>query len=75
MNIYKELQSDIDGFQIPKHGYLVGWARQGIHTSCIVLHVQGNLSSSLLLYTTSINDRKCCIVNLFANVVIYYMAD
>lgn len=29
VNIYKELTSDIDGFQAPKHGYLVGWAKQG----------------------------------------------
>ena len=29
VNIYKELTSDIDGFQAPKHGYLMGWAKQG----------------------------------------------
>lgn len=29
VNIYKELTSDIDGFQAPKHGYLLGWAKQG----------------------------------------------
>ncbi len=26
VNIYKELASDIDGFQIPDHGYLKSWA-------------------------------------------------
>ena len=31
LNIYKELQSDLEGlFQPPSHGYLVGWARQGV---------------------------------------------
>lgn len=30
VNIYKELTSDIDGFQAPKHGYLMGWAKQGV---------------------------------------------
>lgn len=30
LNIYKELESDIDGFQHPGHGYLMGWARQGV---------------------------------------------
>lgn len=30
LNIYKELESDIDGFLRPGHGYLMGWARQGV---------------------------------------------
>ena len=30
VNIYKELESDIEGFRNPKHGYLIGWARQGM---------------------------------------------
>lgn len=29
-NIYKELSTDIDGFQTPKHGHLVRWAQQGV---------------------------------------------
>lgn len=29
-NIYKELLQDIDGFQIPSHGYLQKWAEQGV---------------------------------------------
>lgn len=29
-NIYKELQQDIPGFQIPKHGHLMHWAQQGV---------------------------------------------
>ena len=29
VNIYKELKQDIDGFEIPDHGYLAGWAQQG----------------------------------------------
>jgi uracil DNA glycosylase len=31
VNIYKELQDDILGFSIPKHGNLTGWAKQGIY--------------------------------------------
>lgn len=30
VNIYKELQNDIEGFEPPKHGYLLGWAKQGV---------------------------------------------
>lgn len=29
-NMYKELVSDIEGFQHPGHGDLTGWAKQGI---------------------------------------------
>ncbi len=29
MNIYKELKDDV-GFEIPNHGYLEAWARQGV---------------------------------------------
>lgn len=31
LNIYKELESDLEGvFKPPSHGYLMGWARQGV---------------------------------------------
>lgn len=30
LNMYKELESDVEGFQRPNHGYLMGWARQGV---------------------------------------------
>lgn len=30
VNIYKELTNDIEDFQAPKHGYLMGWAKQGV---------------------------------------------
>lgn len=30
VNMYKELESDIEGFVRPKHGYLGGWAEQGV---------------------------------------------
>lgn len=29
-NIFKELKSDVPGFEIPDHGNLEGWARQGV---------------------------------------------
>ncbi|KAI8904085.1 uracil-DNA glycosylase-like protein, partial [Gorgonomyces haynaldii] len=30
VNIYKELATDIPGFKIPKHGFLLSWAAQGV---------------------------------------------
>jgi uracil-DNA glycosylase len=30
VNIYKELNNCIPDFSIPDHGYLIGWARQGV---------------------------------------------
>ncbi|XP_067657292.1 uracil-DNA glycosylase-like [Haliotis asinina] len=30
VNMYKELENDIDGFKHPGHGTLTGWARQGV---------------------------------------------
>ena len=30
INMYKLLEKDIDGFQRPKHGCLVGWSKQGV---------------------------------------------
>jgi uracil-DNA glycosylase len=29
-NMYKELETDIEGFQKPDHGYLLNWAKQGV---------------------------------------------
>ena len=34
--MYKELVSDIAGFKMPDHGYLMGWAKQGGHLFTIV---------------------------------------
>lgn len=30
LNMYKELENDVEAFKRPKHGYLQGWARQGV---------------------------------------------
>lgn len=40
VNIYKELAQDIDGFQIPAHGYLQSWAEQGVLLLNTVLTVE-----------------------------------
>ena len=40
VNIYKELQTDIDGFATPQHGDLSSWAEQGVLLLNTVLTVQ-----------------------------------
>tara|TARA_Y100001956_G_scaffold25730_1_gene25495 strand:+ start:390 stop:1079 length:690 start_codon:yes stop_codon:yes gene_type:complete len=39
-NMYKELAQDIDGFEIPHHGYLQSWAEQGVLLLNTVLTVE-----------------------------------
>ena len=29
-NMYKELQNSVSDFALPDHGYLMGWAKQGV---------------------------------------------
>ncbi len=45
VNIYKELHSDL-GMPIPKHGYLVDWAKQGILMLNAVLTVRAHEPNS-----------------------------
>lgn len=45
-NIYKELASDIEGFEIPKHGNLTAWAEQGVLLLNTVLTVQAGQAHS-----------------------------
>ncbi|KAG8311591.1 hypothetical protein J6590_040139 [Homalodisca vitripennis] len=40
LNMYKELETDIEGFKRPGHGYLIGWARQGVLLLNAVLTVK-----------------------------------
>jgi len=40
VNIYKELSTDIEGFTVPKHGFIESWARQGVLLLNTVLTVQ-----------------------------------
>ncbi|SEF72257.1 uracil-DNA glycosylase [Vibrio hangzhouensis] len=40
VNMYKELAQDIEGFEIPSHGYLKSWAEQGVLMLNTVLTVE-----------------------------------
>lgn len=46
VNIYKELATDIEGFQIPQHGYLQHWAEQGVLLLNTVLTVRAGVAHS-----------------------------
>lgn len=46
VNMYKELHTDIPGFEIPRHGYLKSWADQGVLLLNTVLTVEGGKAHS-----------------------------
>nr|WP_208293523.1 uracil-DNA glycosylase [Zophobihabitans entericus] len=46
VNMYKELQTDIPGFERPKHGYLASWAEQGVLLLNTVLTVEAGQAHS-----------------------------
>lgn len=46
VNMYKEAATDVPGFRIPKHGYLVGWAKQGVLMLNAVLTVRAHKPNS-----------------------------
>ncbi|XP_078410564.1 uracil-DNA glycosylase isoform X2 [Cetorhinus maximus] len=45
-NMYRELQSDIEGFEPPQHGDLTGWAKQGVLLLNAVLTVRAHNANS-----------------------------
>lgn len=45
-NIYKELATDIPGFQIPNHGFLESWAKEGVLMLNTSLTVQAGMANS-----------------------------
>ncbi|MBP2167938.1 uracil-DNA glycosylase [Erwinia toletana] len=46
VNMYKELVSDIPGFERPSHGFLESWATQGVMLLNTVLTVEGGKAHS-----------------------------
>ncbi|MFH0262320.1 uracil-DNA glycosylase [Vibrio barjaei] len=58
VNMYKELAQDIEGFEIPAHGYLKSWAEQGVLMLNTVLTVeQGQAHSHAKLGWETFTDR------------------
>jgi len=58
VNMYKELANDIEGFNIPDHGYLQSWAEQGVLLLNTVLTVeQGKAHSHKSLGWEKFTDK------------------
>lgn len=63
-NIYKELASDIPGFEIPRHGFLQSWAEQGVLLLNTVLTVEaGHAHSHANLGWETFTDRVIAALN------------
>lgn len=45
-NIYKELESSVEGFSIPSHGNLMPWSKQGVFLLNTILTVEKNSPNS-----------------------------
>ena len=64
VNMYKELATDISGFRIPNHGYLVRWAEQGVLLLNTVLTVeQGQAHSHANFGWETFTDRVIAALN------------
>lgn len=46
INMYQELENDIENFKRPDHGYLMGWAKQGVLLLNAVLTVRSHEANS-----------------------------
>ena len=64
LNMYKELEQDIDGFQRPQHGFLESWATQGVMLLNTVLTVEaGKAHSHARLGWETFTDRVIDAIN------------
>ncbi|OIN07895.1 uracil-DNA glycosylase [Oceanisphaera psychrotolerans] len=73
-NIYKELATDIEGFEAPEHGYLESWARQGVLMLNTVLTVEaGKAHSHAKLGWETFTDKVIQAVNDQAEGVVFLL--
>ncbi|MBD0784802.1 uracil-DNA glycosylase [Vibrio sp. Y2-5] len=74
VNMYKELAQDIEGFQIPNHGYLKSWADQGVLLLNTVLTVeQGKAHSHAKTGWETFTDRVIDALNQHRQGVIFLL--
>lgn len=74
VNIYKELQSDIPGFNRPEHGCLQSWAEQGVMLLNTVLTVErGQAHSHARLGWETFTDRVIAAINEHCEGVVFLL--
>ncbi len=74
VNMYKELSQDIAGFQIPQHGYLVDWAKQGVLLLNTVLTVeQGKAHSHANLGWETFTDKVIAQLNQYRENLVFLL--
>lgn len=74
VNMYKELAQDIEGFQIPRHGYLQSWAEQGVLLLNTVLTVeQGKAHSHSKSGWETFTDRVIEAINQHQSGVVFLL--
>ncbi|ELP6756950.1 uracil-DNA glycosylase [Vibrio vulnificus] len=74
VNMYKELAQDIQGFQIPAHGYLEAWAKQGVLLLNTVLTVeQGKAHSHASLGWETFTDKVIEAINQHQQGVVFLL--
>ncbi|MBE3657988.1 uracil-DNA glycosylase [Vibrio navarrensis] len=74
LNIYKELAQDIEGFQIPVHGFLQSWAEQGVLLLNTVLTVeQGKAHSHATSGWEVFTDRVIEAINQHQQGVVFLL--
>lgn len=73
-NIYKELVTDIEGFEAPQHGYLQSWAAQGVLMLNAVLTVeQGKANSHRKLGWEQLTDNAIEHINRQCEGVVFML--
>ncbi|WP_394661832.1 uracil-DNA glycosylase [uncultured Pantoea sp.] len=74
LNMYKELEQDIDGFQRPQHGFLESWATQGVMLLNTVLTVEaGKAHSHARLGWETFTDRVIDVINTHREGVVFLL--
>ncbi|MCT8728420.1 uracil-DNA glycosylase [Glaesserella parasuis] len=73
VNMYKELSQDV-GFQIPSHGYLIEWAKQGVLLLNTVLTVeQGKAHSHANIGWETFTDKVIHQLNLHRENLVFLL--
>jgi len=74
MNMYKELVTDIPGFERPNHGFLQSWAEQGVLLLNTVLTVEnGQAHSHANLGWETFTDRVIAALNEHCQGVVFLL--